>query len=251
MSEESTEPRHHGGGGHDLDFYAHLRAHYDAIFPLDRARPEFLLTLVRGRRSFLDLGCATATLCDSLTADFEAVEGWDLDAGFLEIARRRCLHMPNLLLEERDLREVGRSRFRADLVSCLGNTLVHLDSPDAVRSVLRGMRRSLHGEGAAVVQTVNYDALESLDHEFPAIEREGLRFERSYRARPDGKIDFVTRLETAEGRSQAATVLLPLRAEALKELAREAGFGSVTLRGGFSRRAWNRTSPATVAVLRR
>ncbi|MEN9354739.1 MAG: hypothetical protein RL318_2064 [Fibrobacterota bacterium] len=235
----------------DLDFYAHLRPHYDTLFPLDRARPEFLLSLVRGRRGFLDLGCATATLCDSMVADFEAVQGWDLDAGLLDIARRRCQNLSNLHLEHRDLREVAKSPFHADLVSCLGNTVVHLPSPEAVLSFFRGVRRILKRDGAFVVQTVNYDGLACLDHDFPVMERENLRFERSYRARPDGRLDFTTVLSTPEGRSQATTAQLPLRCAELVELARQAGFPAVTLRGGFSRRAWNPSSPATVAILRR
>lgn len=237
--------------GGSPDFYAHLRAHYDTLFPLDRARPEFLLSLVRGRRSFLDLGCATGTLCSALVDDFEAVEGWDLDEGFLSIARERCRTFRNLVFEPRDLRTLGKGRFRADLVSCLGNTLVHLDSREEILGVLRGMRRAIHTEGAAVVQIVNYDALGEGSHEFPVIEREGLRFLRRYAPRPDGRLDFTTRLESAEGTSEATTVLIPLKARELEELAYNAGFSSTTLRGGFSRKAWNPTAPATVAVLRR
>lgn len=239
------------GESHFLDFYAHLRTHYDALFPLDRARPEFLLSLVRGRRSFLDLGCATGTLCSALVDDFEAVEGWDLDEGFLSIARERCRTFRNLVFEPRDLRNLGKGRFRADLVSCLGNTLVHLDGREEILGVLRGMRRAIHSEGAAVVQTVNYDAVSDQAREFPVIEREGLRFLRRYDPRPDGRLDFTTVLESAEGTSQATTILFPLKAAELKELAREAGFGSVVLRGGYSRKVWNASSPATVAVLRR
>jgi SAM-dependent methyltransferase len=239
------------GERHAPDFYAHLRAHYDVLFPLDRARPEFLLSQVRGRRGFLDLGCATGTLCSALVADFEAVQGWDLDAGFLDLARKRCRTFANLRFEERDLREVGRSPFHADLVTCLGNTLVHLDSPEAILRTLRGVRRILHRDGALVVQTVNYDGLESLEHAFPPIEREGLRFLRTYRPGTGGRVDFTTVLESPEGRSEAVTSLLPLKAHELEALGREAGFGSTTLRGSYSRRAWSPSAPATIAILRR
>lgn len=233
------------------DFYAHLRRHYDRLFPLDRARPEFLLAQTPGRNAYLDLGCATGTLAESLALDFKRLEGWDLDEGFLEQARHRCRNLPQLSFEPRDLLEVGQAHDRFDLISCLGNTVVHLDSIGRIGEFLARARRKLRGNGVVVLQTVNYDALPDGVHDFPVLEREELRLERSYRPREDGRIDFTTVLTTPDARTESVTALLPLKQGMLADLALAAGYSHVAFRGSFDRRAWSPRASATIAVLRR
>jgi len=233
------------------DFYTHLRKHYDALFPLDRARPEFLLAQTPGRHAYLDLGCATGTLAESLALDFKRLEGWDLSEGFLEDARHRCRNLPQLVFEPRNLLEIGQAHDRYDLISCLGNTIVHLENQESIGKFLVQARRKLTGNGVLVLQTVNYDALPTEPHTFPPMERGDLRFERSYAPREDGRIDFTTTLTSPDGRTESVTALLPLKQEMLESLAKQSGYSHIAFRGSFDRRAWSTKAPATIAVLRK
>ena len=77
-------------------------------------------------RTALDLGCGTGVLCEALSAAGIRTLGVDLSPEMIGIARSRS---PELAYEAGDM-TVWRAPGTYDLVTCTGDALNHLASPD-------------------------------------------------------------------------------------------------------------------------
>ncbi len=236
----------------NADSYEHLAERYDAIFRLNPDTVAFLEAQLGGLagRRIVDAGCGTGTLALELAGRGAEVLGVDLDGALLVHARAKATGAHPFRVLQADMCAFPAEPNSLEGVLCLGNTLVHLPDPAAVLAFLRHARAMLVAGGAAVVQTVNYDRV--LDQgltSLPTLEGPGWRFERHYAPEGD-RIRFITLLTEGALITRGEHRLLPLRGGELDGLARDAGFTSVDLFGGFDGRPFGPEAPALVAVLR-
>jgi SAM-dependent methyltransferase len=232
-----------------VDFYESISAWYDHIFPVDPQAVRFLAERAPAGCRVLDLACGTGGHAVELARLGYRVTGVDLDEAMIRLARAKAAQAKAgapgagaLDFRVLDMREAGR-RIPAGfgLVYCIGNSLVHLESEQAISSLLAGCRSLLEAGGRLVVQILNYDRIVSRHVvELPELRSEAppLRFERRYDySAGDQVVMFRTELTVREPsgpRVVANSVPLRiLRRQALERLAREAGFLELQAYGGF------------------
>jgi len=230
-----------------MDFYESISAYYDHIFPVDPQTVRFLAGFARPGSRVLDLACGTGGHAVALARLGHRVTGVDLGAAMVRLAQAKAADGgfqggagPEFRVM--DMREAAR-RLEPGfvLVYCVGNSLVHLESEQAIAAVLADCRSLLEPGGALVVQILNYDRILSLRIlELPTLVSENppLKFVRRYDYAPaDRVVQFRTELTVREPggeRTVANTVALwILKRETLERLTRAAGFSRLRLHGGF------------------
>ena len=133
---------------------------------------------------------------------------------------------------------------------CLGNTLVHLDSPAAIGRMLGNAHALLAPEGRFVLQILNYDRIIALNVEtLPEINTEHTVFKRRY-AWKNGVLRFITTIVVKKsGEALTSDIpLYPLRKGELTELVEGAGYTGLTYYGGFQGEPHGENSFVTIAV---
>lgn len=230
-----------------MDLYQVLADAYETVFPTDPDRVQFCLEFLEAapkasdilapdilapdasgavestsisespRRRFLDAGCGTGELCRAIARVGHRSVGFDSSDAMISAGRRHAsaegvavdLQVAGLL----DLATVAAGR-TFDLITCLGNTVVHLPRISDVGEFVDQAAARLSGGRAAsdestfVVQLLNYDRILARRPEtLPDIRRGRYLFERRYEYSDDG-ITFhgtLTDTETREswkGRSK-------------------------------------------------
>jgi SAM-dependent methyltransferase len=207
--------------------YDHIAAIYEKIFPLSEEALAFISGRAGGRGAeVLDAGCGTGELAISLQKSGYKVTAFDLEPSMIEKAEKRrkeeALAGPRFLsmgMEEMSSRLSGSSY---SLISCIGNTIAHLDGPAAADRFL--------SDASDLI-------LETRPAALPPIELEGYRFLRfyDYSALP-GSLVFTTRLEDPEGvlLDERRVRLFPLTDTMIGDALSGIGFGDIRFFGGFS-----------------
>ena len=234
-----------------MDFYQRLSAYYDEIFAVDEGEMRFVKACLSGLTRLLDIGCGTGNKTVLLTEAGRDITGIDQDAAMIELARQRHAG-PGLSYEVLDMLDIGRA-FRPgqfDGALCLGNTLVHLQSPAAIGGFLAMTRKLLAGGYRCVIQILNYDRiLDRKISELPPLSTPRADFARSYKKQGELLL-FETNLKIREsGQSiKNAIPLYPLRRAELEALLRQAGFGRADYYGSYQGAAHEPDSFVTIAV---
>lgn len=236
--------------------FATIAPYYNSIFPYKTSKGNFIEQYLSVKPArILDLGCATGALAIDLAKRSHFVTGIDLDREMIAIARNDAGNsrtefelMDMLLIDE----EFGSSQFH--LVSCLGNTLVQLDSRDKIFSLLSKIRSILKPGGIFISQTVNYDNIvpEKI-FSLPTIENDELIFSRNYVFSGSSRlIEFKTQIidKTKATEISNTALLYPLLSEEFQDLARQSGCKEINLLGDFDGKAFNSKSPALIGILR-
>lgn len=237
-----------------MGFYEELSRYYDEIFPVDAGDMDFIRQALGGAERVLDIGCGTGNKTALLAAKGRVVLGIDSDSGM--IARAAADNAgQGLAYEVLDMRLLGE-RFAPqafDGVICLGNTLVHLDGPEAVADLLRTAARLMERNGVLVLQILNYDRiLDRQIRELPSLEGEHAVFERRYE--PQGHLlRFRTRLRIKKsGESFDNDVpLYPLRRGELETALRASGFDDMAWYGGFAGEPYDGSTLPLLVVCRK
>ncbi len=232
-----------------MSLYEDLALAYDELFPPNPAARDYILGIYLGKGGVLDLGCATASLLLDLAKAGLPAWGLEPSQAMLNIAARRFAESDLAPERQAHLAKGGMldaaSRFpRASqgLVLCLGNTLPHLSGPEELEAFL-GIAKYLLGPGASLVlQLLNYrlvkEKLAAGGYEFPELTGGGVSFQRSYRARSDGALDFLTRISSTSGQVQEdRTRLYPFGLEDLEQGLERAGFDAPTLQSSWAGKA--------------
>lgn len=238
-------------------FYEVLSAHYDIVFPLEPGKVAFLDKEFKAKnaRRILDLACGTGTYALELAKlGFEAW-GTDLEPVMIELARSKAARVQSAAkFAVGDMREPEALGIKFDALFCIGNSLAHLLDINDVMQALRGMYNVLHAGGVAVLQIVNFDRiLAAGDTQLPLVEREGLRFVRTYRPRSEERLVFDSLLEVSEDgnlqRYENSVELRPIRSHDLEQWLQEVGFANVRTYGDFKYREHTVKSQATVLIV--
>ncbi|NOZ13515.1 MAG: class I SAM-dependent methyltransferase [Acidobacteria bacterium] len=235
--------------------YESLASVYEEIFSLN---PEALAFIQKqlpppGRdTTVLDIGCATGELCRRLSALGYSVTGAEPDREMLALAKKRSHgKIPFYPIGMEDTgTHFPENSFTA--VLCLGNTLAHLQNPNAVQSFFNDVKSLLSPGGRFVFQIVNFDRL-SPEHlpEFPVIERNNIRFIRKYEwTENGGAIRFITTLENKSGgtRQTGECRLFPAKQKQLSGALTKAGFSGQSWFGNYKGDPFLPDSPATICV---
>ncbi len=221
-------------------FYTSISKYYSEIFPYNPEQPQFVKSRAGelNGKQILDIGCATGELAFQLANEGGKLTGIDLNEDLLFQAKTNKVH-PNLHFQTGNMSELVID-FRPeyfDLVLCFGNTLVHLETKELVRQMLKGVFTVLKPGGHFLLQILNYDyILDEQLSELPLIETENIRFVRKYRFEKSSPLIrfqttlFLKREETVISNE---TLLLGLTSSDLAELLPEAGFSETELFRNF------------------
>lgn len=236
-----------------MGFYQELSRYYDEIFAVNAEEMAFVRTLLQGATRILDIGCGTGNKTVHFGANAAEVVAVDLDEEM--ITKAKALNArSNIRYDVINMLEIDQAfrGMRFDGVVCLGNTLVHLPSPEAIQAVLEKIRVLLAAGGVCIVQILNYDRIIALKaHTLPVINTPNTRFTRDYEWR-DGEMHFVTALELKKTGQTLHNdiVLYPLRKGEFGRMLRNAGFRQVDYYGSYLDGPHDDTSFVTIAVCR-
>lgn len=199
-----------------------------------------------GARRVLDAATGTGQHVIALAQRGYQADGADLSEGMIEVARRNAAQAG----VQADFYVAGFGELEGvlgppyDAVLCLGNSLPHLLSREALAAALADFAAVLHPGGLLLVQNRNFDAVLAEQGRWmePQSAQEGERewlFVRFYDFRADGLIDFnILTLARQSGgawaQRRSLTQLYPLRQSELEATLIAAGFTQVTSYGGLN-----------------
>jgi len=241
-------------------FYADLSEVYDALFPVSDAQRE-LFDGIRGMgeiRRVADAGCGSgAQLLHFASAGISCV-GFDPDPALVALARKKLAPFPDARVEVGGFADTVRLvSLAADLLLCLGNSLVHVPQEDAARFVADAAS-VLSPRGWILLQILNYERLfrEGIT-ELPLMRAgEGsIEFRRRYAWEGQREVRFQTLLRIAGGDGprilRNEIPLYPIYPEELWEMLFGAGFAPIRYYGDFARSDFTPDSEALVCLARK
>jgi len=244
-----------------MDFYQSISAYYDRIFPTDPKTLSFLDSRAQPGSRILDIACGTGGYSIALAGRGHRVTGIDLDRAMIRRARSKAGDVDGApdfrVMDMLSLIDALDPGF--DLVFCIGNSLVHLETDEQIGQLLSDCRTLLRPEGVLVVQIINYDrilargltSLPTLRDDAAALE-----FLRIYEPDPAGR-RIIFRTELRVGGDEDRRVIrnqIALRIitnEQLTHLVRAAGFQGFELFGGFDGRPFSGESLPLILSARR
>jgi glycine/sarcosine N-methyltransferase len=248
------------------ELYHALADYYDEVFPLNRGALDFVLSFLKGRAGdvhILDIGSAVGRfplVLAGVSSHFH-VTAIEPDEKMVSIAKRRSMQAEGgdrVRIIKASMEAVG-DLFPAesfDVVLCLGNTLVHLQTPDEICRFISNVFLKLRRGGIFIIQVVNYSRiLAQKITELPFIDMPNVSFARRYEFTGEGeecRVRFFTRL-TVKGKDgdedkviDNETVLYPLEFDRIRSMMEEAGFEPIDAYGSYNLDPWNLSSPALI-----
>ncbi len=222
-----------------MEMYQKIAENYDFIFPYKPEQKKFILASETRRQTYCDLGCGTGALAANLTRQFREISAIDISNEMIHLAKQRNAPSTDFFVGSMGKITDYFWKDHFDVVSCFGNTIVHLESIENILRFFKDIKIILRNKGVFLGQIINYDKVfaESLTG-LPTIDNEFITFEREYHLNTfETTFDFDTTLlikKTGEQIS-GSTLLFPLRKQELEELLIEAGFSSVVFYSDFSK----------------
>ncbi len=222
-----------------MGMYQKIADNYDFIFPYKPAQKAFVLDVESEKGKLLDIGCSTGALAMHLADHFDSIIAIDLSSEMIEKAtERKCDNVRFLTESMLNISTFSRKN-EFDLVTCFGNTIVHLATEDEILDLFKQIRKVLRAEGTFLGQIINYDLiLDENRDSLPTIENEKIRFVRDYHIAEDqSNLIFETELTIKESSEKIVSSenLIALRKETLEKLLLLAGFETVLFYSDFSR----------------
>jgi SAM-dependent methyltransferase len=228
-----------------MDFYQSISAYYDRIFPVDSQALVFLGSGLKPGSRILDIACGTGGYSIALAERGHRVTGIDLDRAMIRCARSKVRDLDGVpdfrVMDMLSMTESLDPDF--DLIFCIGNSLVHLETDEQIAQLLADCSTLLRPQGGLILQIINYDRIlaQGLTG-LPALRDDDLEFRRHYDLDSAGGV-VIFRTELRVGRDEDQRVIrnsIPLRIlgkERLTQLVRAAGFQILELLGGFDGRS--------------
>ncbi len=227
-----------------MGFYEQIAPYYDLIFPAGREQLEFIKKAAGGPpKKLLDVACGAGTYAVELAREGYEVWATDLDEEMIRQTEIRAaagkVAVKAEALDMLKLNELSADQF--DCLFCIGNSIVHLGSKDAILDALRKMKGKLCENGSLLLQIINFDRILSKGiTSLPSIlnPEAGMEFHRNYSYdAPTGLIHFNTVLRVSRGKEwdqySNSIKLFPLISSDLQDLLERAGFGTIDCYGGF------------------
>lgn len=237
-----------------MKFYTELSKVYDIVFPLDEDTVKFLSRDVKQGDNVLDLACGTGQYSIEIGKSGGNVTGIDLNGEMINIAEKKSSGL-NTSFIEGDMTDFDRiSNKKYNLIFCIGNSIVHLNSIDDIRRFIYDIYSSLEDGGAMILQTINFNRILKYNIDsLPTIKRadEGIEFIRKYEfSKGEKKLNFITELIIKDGMneskySNSVPLIMFLKEDAVS-IIRESGFRNIEIYGGFNNKEYNDDSYAMI-----
>lgn len=232
-----------------MSFYQSLYPFYDQIFPLNKQAESFLLTLFSEGESILDVGAGTGNMAVALAEKGMKVTAVEPEQVMADtILSKASVKDISVIVHTYTMEQIEQLNEKFDGISCVGNTLPHLQSIEEIEKFLRVCFEKLKNNGKLIIQTVNFEKfLSNSEFEFPVISKENFKFERKYDQQVE-KILFTTTLTTENGSYTNSIPLYPVITKEIVPLLEKIGFTKLELLGDFKRDPYSVTSPAFIVV---
>ncbi|AGK53860.1 class I SAM-dependent methyltransferase [Bacillus sp. 1NLA3E] len=241
-----------------MSFYQNLNLYYDILFPANPTQISFIEKYSKPAARILDIAAGTGNQAILLASNGYDVTATDSEEEMVNTMAEKALNenvpLQSIRLEMEKIQLLSTSSY--DVIVCIGNSIVHLNSIDEIRNMIKDIYKLLENDGTFIVQTVNYDRILNLQiQELPLIKKpEGISFRRTYEFL-DEKIRFNGALTVEkDGEIQQfdhSVELYPLQSFQLVTVLQEAGFSEITLYGDFKENEYSITSPAIIAVAKK
>ncbi len=224
-----------------MGFYEEISQYYDYIFPTGDEQVSFIKEVAGNPpKTVLDIACGTGGYSLELAKQGYLVTAADLDAEMvrqLEI-KAEAAGKPIKSIEANMLDLESKISDKFDLVFCIGNSIVHLQNLEQIKSFICNTRNLLNNGGSLILQIINFDRVLLKDiKSLPTIidESIGLNFERNYSyTKQENKIYFKTKLTVNRKSYENEIPLYPLLEDELLQAVTDAGFKKVKLFGDFA-----------------
>lgn len=232
-----------------MDFYTMLSRYYDDLFPPNPLQIHFLKEQMPPLGKILDIGAGTGGYAAALAAEGAMVEALEIGPMLpylMDTAEEKGFTALDMGMEE--INDLEARSY--NMILCIGNTLVHLESREQVTAFLQNCRRLLLPGGRLIIQIVNYDRiLMNRQTELPVITvpDRHLNLRRHYVLGRES-VRFITELSSGAEHWTSETTLLALKRQELEQSFAKAGFRDVAFYGDFQKAPWQVQSPATIAV---
>lgn len=244
-----------------MKFYQILSKFYDDIFPAHEETLNFLSQSLEPHSRILDIACATGNYLLPFAEKGHDTDGIDIDEDMVEIAKIKTKGFSaNIVCGDMScIKQIFGDR-KYDLIFCIGNSIVHLNNKIKIQALIRDIYSLLDEHGQIVIQIINYDRIiEQKIHSLPTIENRDkkLKFIRNYYFKEEScKVIFNTRLIVQRNSKDDeeydnSIELIALRAEELLDMAKNAGFESIEIFGGFDMKPYSINSLLTVLRARK
>lgn len=237
-----------------MSFYSSIAENYAHIFPYNPAQFTFISQNINALppKRILEIGSATGILTAACYKNGLCIEGLELDAEMVKIARKEH---PEITFKEGNMLNIVQLYDEAyfNTLICFGNTLVHLQNLDEIAHFLTKAYKILQDNGILMIQFINYDRiLNQKIKALPTIENEHLTFERHYELISDTSINFNTKLHIHKPGTLINNTqrLFPLRRMDFEHLAKKTGF-TTTIFGSFMGNEWNEESMQSIFVCKK
>jgi glycine/sarcosine N-methyltransferase len=238
-----------------MNFYKELSSVYDVVFPKVEETVEFLCEDLIENAEVLDLACGTGVYSLALAERGHKVTALDLDKDMIDLAikNKDKLDVDFFVQDMTTIKDKFNDK-KFDLIFCIGNSLVHLQTREAIDNLIKDMSSMLNVGGSIIIQIINYDRiLMNNVTSLPIIHREeqGIEFRRSYRHVAEEKvIYFETELliskDGKEEKYSNSIKLLPILSAELLDMVERSKFSIIELRGEFSGKEYTDESYAFI-----
>jgi|LGVF01.1.fsa_nt_gb 2-polyprenyl-3-methyl-5-hydroxy-6-metoxy-1,4-benzoquinol methylase len=234
-----------------MKFYSEINEYYDFVFKTNQAQVDFVNSFAKENSSILEIGCGTGSLALKLASKTREIEAIDFDVKMVEKAKEK--NNPNSInFQQMDMLDIQTefSEKKFNVVSCFGNTLVHLTSLNSIKDFCNAAFNVLDKKGSLLIQTVNYDKiLDENISSLPLIDNEEVKFERRYNFNTNtGLIEFSTSLFSKSTKEEInnSIDLFPLRKSELEAILKDIGFNEIEFYGNFKKTEWSKESMPTI-----
>ena len=238
-----------------MGFYEEIAPYYDYIFPAGEEQLR-LISEVAGKppKRILDIACGTGAYSVRLALSGHEVWGMDADSEMIRRAGLKAAEnnvpvrffVGDMLELDKGIEGADSAGKRFDCIFCIGNSVVHLGSVDAIRTAVIKMKEQMVPGGSIVLQIINFDrVLEKGVTSLPTLTNKdiGLVFQRNYTRDENTGLIFFDTVLSVEGEAGPARFgnrveLFPLTSSMLRDILTDAGFDSFAFFGDFGRSSY-------------
>ncbi|MFZ5808734.1 MAG: class I SAM-dependent DNA methyltransferase [Chloroflexota bacterium] len=252
------------GFSQDYDRFVNWSQRLEYELPFLEGFCQSLIPPEGAAAKILDAACGTGMHAIALAERGYACAGADLSTAMVQRARQNAaMRGVSVRFETAGMGEMwkvfGEGSFEAAL--CLGNSLPHLLTAEALRDALVDFSRLLKRKGGLVIQNRNFEAV--LSQQQRAMEPQSWKddtgewlFLRFYDFLDNGLIQFnVITLKRSEGgawtQSWQSAMLKPYRKAELESALIEAGFTNLQFFGGLGGEPFQAKSSGNLVIVAR
>lgn len=227
-------------------FYTSIASFYDKIFPYNKLKRTFIEQSFKKKLSglnILDIGCGTGSFLVDLYDGSNKLFGVDYDSEMIQAAKHKA-GKRTINFYDDDMLNINNifEEDMFDIVTCFGNTIVHLKNTEQITDLFIKIRKILKPQGKFLFQILNYNYVISNNiSELPLIENEFIKFERFYKPSEDERIKFNTVLSIKQNSRvvENEILLFPVSKQSLDNALSNSGFEKREYFSGFDSSPYN------------